>query len=202
LSAPVASSFLAIKLHEITLDKSNIFLVGCRGAGKTAVGKILAGLLQWEFVDTDALLESQLGRSIREIFEEEGEASFRIHESRLLQELCVKNRQVVATGGGVALDTDNRERLRNAGTAVWLTAEPELLWERIKADSSSRTRRPDLAAGGIDEVRQVLRARASLYESCAHHAMPTTGKSPQQIAQDILAILSPHQAPHRGQADD
>ena len=176
------------------MDKTNIFLVGSRGAGKTTVGKILAGLLQWEFVDTDALLESQLGQSIREIFEEQGEASFRVHEQRLLQIICVKNRQVVATGGGVVLDAGNRDRLRNAGTAVWLVAEPELLWERIKGDSSSPRRRPDLAAGGIDEVREVLSHRSSLYESCAHHVMPTAGKTPQQVAQDILAILRPRQA--------
>jgi shikimate kinase len=165
--------------------------------GKTTVGKILARLLKWKFVDADSQLESQLGKSIRQIFEEEGEASFRVHERRLLEEVCVKNSQVVATGGGVVLDAGNREQLRSAGKVFWLTAEPELLWQRIEADSSSRTRRPDLAGGGIDEVREVLSGRASVYESCAHHVITTTGKAPEQVAEEILAILFPQQVPYQ-----
>jgi shikimate kinase len=167
----------------------NLFLIGSRGAGKTTVGKLLAERLQWHFVDADILVQARLGKSIQEIFQESGEAAFRSQEKALLQEICRKSHQVVATGGGVVLCEENRRQMRVAGKVVWLTAEPETLWQRIKADSSSKMQRPNLTVGGKEEIQQMLHARTPLYQSCADHAFPTTDMSPDEVTESIFTTL-------------
>src|SRR5437764_624800 len=116
----------------------NLFLVGYRGTGKTTVARILAQKMGWTWIDADAALEEHFGRSIRLIFEEEGEAGFRQKEAVLLKELCCFRDQVIATGGGVVLRAANRERLRAAGRVVWLTADAGVLWQRLQADATTR----------------------------------------------------------------
>src|SRR5258707_7250863 len=101
----------------------NLFLIGYRGTGKSTVASILAAELGWKCVDADGLLEAKAGMSIREIFELEGEAGFRLRESELLGEICGGSQQVVATGGGVILDRRNRERLIASGVCVLLEAD-------------------------------------------------------------------------------
>src|SRR4051812_2610937 len=89
-----------------------IFLIGPRGSGKTTVARLLAAALEWDEIDADAELEARAGCSIREVFETEGEAGFRQREADVLAELCLRNGVVVATGGGVILRPENRERLK------------------------------------------------------------------------------------------
>src|SRR5438046_967396 len=98
---------------------ANIFLIGYRGAGKTTVARLLADRLGWDWLDADALLEAQHGRSVRTIFQEEGEGGFRTKEALVLEQLCRGQRQVIATGGGVVLRPENRDRLRASGWVVW-----------------------------------------------------------------------------------
>src|SRR5438034_11361464 len=101
-----------------------LFLVGYRGTGKTAVGGLLAGALGWSFADADARLEAAAGKSVADVFRDEGEPGFRDREAAVLAELCRAERHVVATGGGVVLRPANRELLRRSGHVVWLTATP------------------------------------------------------------------------------
>jgi shikimate kinase len=167
---------------------NRIALVGYRGTGKTTVGQLLASALNWTFVDADSALESGAGRSIAEIFAAEGEGGFRDRESRLLADLCRLDRHVIATGGGVILREVNRNLLRGSAYVAWLTAPAEALWERIQADSATAARRPNLtAAGGLQEVTDLLAAREPLYRAVAAAEFPTAGRSPEQVAGDILA---------------
>src|SRR5436305_15234067 len=103
--------------HPVTRSPGHpvIFLIGPRGSGKTTVARLLAERLGWDWVDVDAALEAAAGRSVRDIFAAEGEAGFRAREAAGLAELCRRRRHVIATGGGVVLDPENRQRLREAG---------------------------------------------------------------------------------------
>src|SRR5947209_6786761 len=145
--------------------KPLLFLIGARGSGKTAVAQILAQRLQCAACDADALLEVRAGKTIRQIFAEEGEAGFRERESAMLREIADRRNHVIATGGGVVLRPENRELLRR-GRVVWLHAAPAVLWQRMQADATTAERRPNLAEGGIAEVEALLRARIALYEGC------------------------------------
>src|SRR4029079_14620217 len=85
-----------------------LFLSGYRGAGKTSVAQWVATKLGWQWIDADTYLEQSVGRTIREIFDTEGEAVFREHEANLLNEFCQLDEHVVATGGGAIMSEDNR----------------------------------------------------------------------------------------------
>jgi shikimate kinase len=166
---------------------SLLFLIGYRGSGKSTVAQLLARRLGWDWCDADAVLEARHGRTIRQIFDEEGEAGFRDKEAALLREHCGLDNHVIATGGGVVLRLENRRRLRDAGHVVWLTADPATLWQRLQQDVTTAERRPALTVGGLPEIEDLLRAREPLYRECAHQVVDTTGRSPQEIADAILA---------------
>src|SRR5436190_16207891 len=100
-----------------------LFLVGFRGSGKSTVAGLVAQRLGWQAVDADAVLEALAGKTIRDIFTEEGEAGFRSREEMVLQDLCRRPKHVIATGGGVVLAQSNRELLRKFGKVVWLQAD-------------------------------------------------------------------------------
>ena len=166
-----------------------IFLVGYRGTGKTTVGRLVADALGWAFADADALIEADAGMTIADIFAAEGEAGFRNREAAVLADLCGgPDRVVGATGGGVVLRPANRELLTASGFVAWLTAPPDLLWERIQADATTAARRPNLtAAGGAEEVERLLAVREPLYRTVANTTVPTQGRSPADVAAAILS---------------
>jgi shikimate kinase len=170
------------------LQKS-LFLIGARGSGKSTVGRLIAERLGWHFCDADALLEERAGKSIRAIFNEEGEAGFRDREAALLEEIAGGCNQVVATGGGVVLRATNRELFRR-GTVVWLDAPAETLWQRLQADVTTVERRPDLAQGGLAEIEDVLRVRQPLYEACADLRVGAGDRSAAEVADAIVAWLA------------
>jgi len=154
------------------------------------VARLLAERLGWDWLDADAVLEARHGRSIRRIFAEEGEAGFRAHEQVLLTELCQLHRHVIATGGGVVLREANRERLRQTGRVVWLTADPATLWQRLQEDPATAERRPALAVGGRAEIEQVLKQREPLYRACADWTVSTVARSPAEVADAILGHIA------------
>jgi shikimate kinase len=169
--------------------RSVIFLIGYRGTGKSAVARLLAERLGWQWLDADQVLEQRAGLSIRDIFAAEGEAGFRDREAAVLEELCRCQRHVIATGGGVILREDNRRRLRSAGAVVWLTADAETIWQRLQADATTADRRPVLTVGGLAEVHELLQRREPLYRDCACWSVDTAARSPAEVAQAILAWL-------------
>jgi shikimate kinase len=166
-----------------------LFLVGYRCTGKTTVARLVAGRLGWPWLDADAVLEERAGCSVRAVLAEEGEAGFRRREAEVLEELSRRGRHVIATGGGVVLREDNRARLRAGGTVVWLTADADTIWKRLLADAMTAERRPALTVGGLEEVRQLLRAREALYRETAHHAVETAGHTPEEVAELVLAAV-------------
>ncbi|MEL7259327.1 MAG: shikimate kinase [Pseudomonadota bacterium] len=112
--------------------KKTVVLVGMMGAGKTAVGKALAAMLDVPFLDSDVEIEAAANMSIKEIFERDGEAFFRDRESQVIERLLDNERGILSAGGGAFLSERNREMIRQKGVAVWLKADLELLWNRVK----------------------------------------------------------------------
>lgn len=165
-----------------------VFLIGYRGAGKSVVGPLVAERLGWTCRDLDTIIATQRGKTIREIFEQDGEESFRRSESRALEEVCSSGRQVVATGGGIVLRAENRRLLRS-GPVIWLTADAATLWARLQADPATPGQRPDLTRGGLAEIEEVLRIRAPLYAQCADLGLPTQDRKPAEIAEEIVQWL-------------
>jgi shikimate kinase len=166
---------------------ANILLVGYRCTGKTTVGRLLAERLGWAFADVDDRIEAVAGKSVAEIFASEGEAGFRDREGAALAELCERSASVIATGGGAVLREANRRLLRDRGFVVWLTAQPETLWERLQTDPATAARRPNLTArGGWEEVRALVADREPLYREVADFVSTTDALSPEAAAGAIL----------------
>jgi shikimate kinase len=164
-----------------------IVLIGYRGTGKTTVGRLLARELGWGFADCDDVVEAAAGKSIAQLFADEGEAGFRDREAAALTDLCGRERLVIATGGGAVLRPVNRDLLKSAGFVAWLTAPPETIWARLRADSTTSQRRPNLTpTGGVDEVRALVAAREPLYRAVAHFTADTDGPSPESVAATIF----------------
>jgi shikimate kinase len=141
----------------------------------------------WEFIDADALLETTFGKTIKQIFADEGEASFRDKEAQILAEVCRRECLVVGTGGGVILREQNRALLRASGFVVWLTADVATIAARLEADPSTGDRRPDLTTGGLAEIEQLLRVREPLYRQCADLEIDARQRSPEAIVEAILS---------------
>ena len=173
------------------MNERRLFLIGYRGTGKTTVARLVAARLGWSWCDADEILEEQAGMTIREIFAAEGEAGFREREAKVLTSLCQLDHHVIATGGGVILRPDNRERLRGAGRIVWLTADAQTLWQRLQREHDTDPRRPPLTVGGFAEIEELLRHRELLYRACADDMVDTVGRSPE----DVAVLVTPRGRP-------
>ncbi len=165
----------------------HIFLIGFMGAGKSTVGRLVARRLGRPFVDLDEMIVGRDGREIREIFRVDGEAAFRSLESSALKDLEGAVPSVVACGGGVVVDDGNRAELKGLGTVVYLQVSAQEALARI-GDTSGR---PMLAGAGPGAGMAVslLRSREALYEATADLSVQTGGRSPAQVAEDVVAAV-------------
>ena len=164
----------------------NIYLVGMMGAGKTTVGRALARRLKLRFVDSNHEIEARCGVKIPVVFEIEGEPGFRAREVQAIAELTALEGIVLATGGGVVLDPDNRRALAAHGTVVYLRATPEHLYERVRQDRN----RPLLAGGDpLERLRELYRLRDPLYREVADVVIDTGRQSVQALARALLEQL-------------
>jgi shikimate kinase len=161
----------------------NVFLVGPMGSGKSAVGRQLARRLNLQFVDADTELESRTGVDIAYIFEREGEAGFRIREREVLDELSLRHRIVLATGGGAVLDPDTRARLRQRGRVVYLRASIDQQLSRTRHGTHRPLLRNEDPRGTLERLMAV---RAPLYEEVADIATNTDGRKVSSVVEDIL----------------
>jgi shikimate kinase len=164
-----------------------VLLTGPMGAGKSRVGRALAALLGFEFIDTDVRVEKAAGMKVAEIFAREGEAGFRKRERAVLEALPSEG-CVIALGGGAVASQENRDVLREKGTLVWLDARPETLVERI----GEAAERPLLAGldreARIAKLRALRETRAAAYGS-ARHRIETDARSVDEVCAAVLAAL-------------
>ena len=172
------------------LSEELVTLIGYRGSGKTEVGWRLAKQLGWEFVDTDQQVRERVGRTIREVFETDGESAFRKIEAQVLDDALAGRRRVISAGGGVVLARRNRKAIRAAGACIWLTALPEVLLQRIANDEHSEAQRPPLTEQpGLAEIQQILQARLPVYEASADHVIDTSQRTVDEVVRDIQEYL-------------
>lgn len=143
----------------------NLVLTGFMGSGKTSVGVKLSYLLRMMVEDTDKLIERREGRSIREIFAEQGEEYFRRLETTLLTELTEqKFSRIYSVGGGTPVREENRRLLRKLGKVIYLRIRPETVYDRLKGD----TTRPLLQCDDpLERIRELMESRRDAYEACA-----------------------------------
>jgi shikimate kinase len=156
----------------------NIVLTGFMATGKTTVGKQVARLVGRPFVDADEEIIRRAGMSIPQIFERDGEAGFRALERQVCIDLSSERKLVVATGGGMLVDPENRRRMLSTGFVVCLDASTETIGARL-AGSSDRPLASDWAA--------LLDKRRAVYAAIPLH-INTTGKTPEVTAQEIVAL--------------
>ena len=166
-------------MHAKLKHTPGIYLVGFMGSGKSTVGQLLADHLQWPFVDLDAEIERRRGKSITEIFEQEGEAAFRDqeHQALLEQVRLVSDGQprVVALGGGAFVAVGNRESISSAGISIWLDCRVDTLWERI----SGYAHRP--LARDRARFEALYLERSEAYQ-LADFRVDASGSAPQIVA--------------------
>lgn len=172
-----------------------IFLVGYRGTGKTTVARLVAQRLGRESLDADLEIERRAGKTIAAIFADEGEGPFRELEAAVIADLA-RTRLVVSTGGGAILRDANRAAMLSAGPIVWLTASVDTIAKRIASDVATARLRPNLtAAGGRREIEAVLAARTPIYQACATLVVDTEGKTPPQVAEEVVVGLNAYSPP-------
>lgn len=169
-----------------------ITLIGYRGTGKTTLAPRLAARLNIDWVDADVELEKNAGRTIRQIFDTDGEPEFRRLERETLVRLMTRDRLVLAAGGGAILNEENRRDFRRKGPVVWLQASIETIARRILGDRRQDAQRPNLTStGGIDEIRTLVSKREEHYRDCSTIAVVTENKSIDSVVDQICSQLPP-----------
>ena len=172
--------------------KSNIALIGFMGTGKTAVGRLLAEKLGREFIELDVLIEQRAGKTIPEIFEQEGEIVFRELEIEATRVAAEKENAVIACGGGVVLNQINIDRLRKHSVIVYLTASTAAILKRTSPDKNER---PLLAAGDkAAKVEALLKFREPFYERAADITMDTSELEVTEVVEQISIRLGEHES--------
>jgi len=167
--------------------KTSIALIGFMGTGKTAVGKALAEKLGKKFVELDALIEQKAGKTIPEIFKQDGEIAFRELEIEVTKDVARGKNQVIACGGGVVLNKINIDRLRNESIIVYLTASPKVLLKRV---SGGRIKRPLLKVSNQAlTIQELLAFRKPFYERAADIKVDTSKPDIDSVVKQIINKL-------------
>lgn len=169
------------------MQKSNVYLVGPMGAGKSTIGRVLAAELHLSFRDSDRVIEERTGADIPWIFDMEGEEGFRDRESAVLVELSQAKGAVIATGGGIILRGQNCEIMKASGYICYLTASIEQLVERTARDK----KRPLLQVENPrQKIIELVALRDPLYRSAADFIINTDRRPPKLVAQEISALIA------------
>jgi shikimate kinase len=168
----------------------NIVLIGFRGTGKSTVGKLLANRLKRDFIDTDEYIERTTGKTIKDIFEKEGEESFRKIEVETIAKLSKIDNKIIAAGGGVVLKDENVKNLKSNGFLILLEATPEIIHDRISQDEKTSQQRPSLTnKKSFDEIKYLLDKRQPLYENAANYTINTSYVSSEDIVEEIITTI-------------
>lgn len=167
------------------MKKRNIILVGFMGTGKTVTGRVLAERTGMELVDMDSLIEKRQGKTIPEIFSNDGEPAFRAMERELVKELSKCRGLIVSSGGGIVLNPENIADFEKTSFVVCLTASPETIFKRVEKD----TARPLLSGDKKEQIEKLLARRKPLYEAIKHR-VDTDGLTDKQTADQILELYA------------
>lgn len=185
------SSFAASKpvtRDGVTIDRP-IVLIGMMGAGKSAIGRLLAARLGLGFLDADHEIEAAAGMTIPEIFEKHGEDHFRDGERRVIDRLLGGGPSIVATGGGAFMDDRTRDAIAERGVSVWLKADFDVLWDRV----SRRSHRPLLqTADPQGTLKRLIEERYPVYGKAAI-TVESDGISKEAMVQRVIDALRSHQ---------
>ena len=164
--------------------KTNIALIGFMGAGKTAVGQLLAKKLDWKFVEMDPLIEQKAGKSIPDIFQQDGEVAFRELEIEVTKEVSREKNLVIACGGGIVLNKINIDRLRKESMIVYLTASTKTILKRTSADKNER---PLLnVQDKALSIQELLAFRTPFYERAADIKINTSKLDIGSVVEQII----------------
>lgn len=175
--------------------KTNIALIGFMGTGKTTVGRILARGLNKEFIELDGIIEKNAGKSIPEIFHDDGEIRFRELEIDAVSEVAKKKNTVIACGGGVVLNSINIDRLKKESVIICLAASPSVILRRTSDDEFGR---PLLnVADRTQQIKSLLKIRRPFYRQAADIMVNTSGLSINGVKDKILELLKNHESINR-----
>lgn len=173
----------------------HIFLTGFMGAGKSRIGRQLAVIMDWPFKDSDKLIESEQGKSVKEIFEQDGEEVFRKLEKEMVKRLAADEYPaVIALGGGALLDTETFNRIMKGGLLIYIKSAPQTIYDRVK----NSEKRPLLKAMAgqelLERIELLMDQRAAVYEQ-AHLIFDRDGLEADEAANKIYqAILKLREA--------
>ena len=167
----------------------HVALVGLSGTGKSTVAPLLAARRGLVAVDLDGVVAAAAGRTVAQIFAEDGEAAFRSMESAALAEVLAGPAAVVATGGGVVLDAANRGALSEHATVVWLRSQPRVLAERLAASDEERPLLAGGTDGAVDRLAQMASERGPLYEELADVALSVDGRTAAEVVDALDELL-------------
>ena len=170
------------------LGATNIILEGFMGSGKSTVSELISDKLELELIDTDEAIEEAEGRKISEIFEQDGEEAFRDMETGLMEMVISEHMRetVISLGGGLPVREKNRELLKRAGKVVYLRTSPETVYDRLKGDDT----RPLLKSENpLARIKELQDKRGKIYEEAADIIVDTDGKTPEEVADEIIAAI-------------
>jgi shikimate dehydrogenase len=166
----------------------NVILEGFMGSGKTTVSEILSEKLSLDILDTDEAIETTEGRSISDIFAEDGEEAFRDMETELLKTITDDHWRdmVISLGGGLPVREENRRLLKEAGKVIYLKVSPETVLKRLEGDDTRPLLRTD---NPLERIKELQEKRSEVYDEAADIVIDTDGKSPEEVALEILDKL-------------
>ena len=172
--------------------KTNIALIGFMGVGKTAVGRALAKKLNKRFVELDSLIEQKAGKPIPDIFQQDGEITFRELEIEVTKEVATGKNLVIACGGGIVLNKINIDRLRQEAIIVHLTASPQVILKRTSGDG---VRRPLLeVADPALTIRELLKFRRPCYEHASDIKIDTSKLDINTVVEPIISKMREYES--------
>ena len=174
----------------------NLILVGFSCSGKTTLGRNVARRLRLTFVDTDRLVEELAGRTIPEIFREDGEAAFRALETEAIDRIMAEQHQVVSTGGGAFVNLDNRAKLRSGNLVIHLQVRPETVVDRLRNSKSGRPRPLLDSPDPLERVVELMAERKEAY-SAAHVTIGVDDRSRYELVGELRRRWLAWQRAHR-----
>lgn len=162
-----------------------VLLIGMMGCGKSTVGRLLAERMRLPLIDLDEEIARAAGKTIPEIFEQEGEAGFRARETAALERALAREAGVIATGGGIVTRAENIRMMREKGFVVWLCRPLEDMIADVRQDT-----RPNLAGDKAERMRTLYGRRERLYAAAAHLSFVDNRMPPEEAAKALQKLLT------------